>query len=183
MRREPISYDSVRGPRQSGMSLLETMIALTILIIATVGILTISMVATGTTENQGHLAARTSEYAQDKLEQLIALAWGDTASDTTVLPVGTSGTGLSAGGSSDPTSPTTGYVDYLDTSGNLLTFTGGTPPSNWFYIRVWQISIPDSVNYPNIKQIMVTSKVKAQVGAPQGALPQSTLTTLKSSPF
>jgi hypothetical protein len=165
------------------MTLLETMIALVILVITTVGILTMGMIATGTTENQGHLAARTSEYAQDKLEQLISLAWGDAVSDTTVLPVGTGGTGLTVGGSSDPSSPSTSYVDYLDSSGNLLTFTGGTPPSNWFYIRVWQISIPDSVNYPNLKQITVTAKVKNQVGAPQGALPQSTLTTLKSSPF
>jgi type II secretory pathway pseudopilin PulG len=176
-------YEPARGPRRSGMSLLETMIALVILIIATVGILTLGMVATGTTENQGHLAARTSEYAQDKLEQLISLAWTDTTSDTTVLPIGTSGTGLSVGGSSDPSSPTTGYVDYLDNSGNLLTITGGVAPSNWFYIRVWQISIPDSTNYPNLKQITVTAKVKAQVGAPQGALPRSTLTTLKSNPF
>jgi type II secretory pathway pseudopilin PulG len=182
MRRKSL-FVPARGSRQSGMSLLETMIALAILIIATVGILTMGMVATGTTENQGHLAARTSEYAQDKMEQLISLAWGDTTSDTTVLPIGTSGTGLSAGGSSDPSSPTTNYVDYLDSSGNLLTYTGGTPPTNWFYVRVWQISIPDPTNYPNLKQITVTAKVKAQVGAPQGALPQSTLTTLKSNPF
>ena len=31
-----------------------------------------------TTENQGHLAARTTEYAQDKMEQLLVLAYGDT---------------------------------------------------------------------------------------------------------
>jgi type II secretory pathway pseudopilin PulG len=182
MRRKSF-YGSARGPRQAGMSLLETMIALIILIIATVGILTMGMIATGTTENQGHLAARTSEYAQDKLEQLISLSWGDTTSDTTVLPIGTGGTGLSVGGSSNPSSPTTSYVDYLDNSGNLLTYTGGTPPSNWFYVRVWQISIPDAINYPNIKQITVTAKVRAQVGAPQGSLPQTTLTTLKSNPF
>jgi type II secretory pathway pseudopilin PulG len=181
--RSKFLYEPPRGLRQSGMSLLETMVALVILIIATVGILTLGMVALSTTENQGHLAARTSEYSQDKLEQLISLAWSDTASDTTVLPIGTSGTGISVGGSSDPSAPVTGYVDYLDNSGNLLTYTGGTPPSNWFYIRVWQISIPDSVNYPYIKQIAVTAKVKAQVGGLQSALPQSTLTTLKSSPF
>jgi hypothetical protein len=170
-------------PAHSGMSLLETMIAIAILMVATIGIMTMGMIATGTTENQGHLTARTAEYAQDKLEQLISLAWSDSASDTTVMPIGTGGTGLSTGGSSDPTAPATGYVDYLDTSGNLLTYTGGTPPSNWFYIRVWQVSIPDATNNPNVKQITVTAKVKSLVGAPQGALPQSTVTTLKSSPF
>jgi type II secretory pathway pseudopilin PulG len=176
-------FGSVRAPKQSGMTLLETLIAITILIITTTGILTMGIVATGTTENQGHLAARTSEYAQDKLEQLISLAWTDSVSDTTVMPIGTGGTGLSVGGSSDPTAPVTGYVDYLDNSGNLLTYTGGAAPGNWFYIRVWQISIPDAVNYPNLKQITVTAKVKNHVGAPQGALPQSTVTTMKSNPF
>lgn len=174
---------TVRILKQSGMSLIETLIAITILIITTTGILTMGMVATGTTENQGHLAARTSEYAQDKLEQLISLAWSDSVTDTTVNPMTTGGTGLTAGGSSDPMAPVTGYVDYLDNSGNLLVYTGGTPPGNWFYVRVWQISIPDAVNYPNLKQITVTAKVKNHVGAPQGALPQSTVTTMKSSPF
>src|ERR1017187_1772872 len=103
--RSKFLYEPPRGLRQSGMSLLETMVALVILIIATVGILTLGMVALSTTENQGHLAARTSEYSQDKLEQLISLAWSDTASDTTVLPIGTSGTGISVGGSSDPSAP------------------------------------------------------------------------------
>jgi len=59
------------------MSLLETMIATAVLLIATVGIMAMAMIATSTTENQGHLATRTAEYAQDKMEQLISLAYGD----------------------------------------------------------------------------------------------------------
>ena len=88
------------------------------------------------------------------------------------------GTGLAIGGSSDPsspvTSPGTGYVDYLDLSGQPVAST-----ANWYYIRVWQISQPST----NLKQITVTAKVKAQVGAPQGVLPQSTLVSMKTSPF
>jgi len=177
----------IRQPSQTGLSLLETMIALTILLIATIGLLSIGMMATSTTENRGHLAARTTEYAQDKMEQLISLAWGDVTTDSTQIPMCgpsstpacSNGTGLTIGGSSDPTAPSTGYVDYLDNSGNLLTIVGGVAPSNWYYIRVWQISSPAT----NIKQITVTAKVKMQVGAPQGALPQSTLSILKSNPF
>jgi len=45
---------------QEGMSLLEVMIALAILLIASVGIMTMGTVAIATTENQGHLAARTA---------------------------------------------------------------------------------------------------------------------------
>jgi len=161
------------------MSLLETMIALAILIVATVGIMGLGAVALATTENQGHLAARTAEYAQDKMEQLMSLSYGDSTTDTTTFPSGsTGGTGLSIGGSTNPnspvTSPGTGYVDYLDITGQPVTSTG-----NWYYIRVWQISTFSTT----IKQITVTAKVKAQVGAPSGALPQSTLTSLKTFPF
>jgi prepilin-type N-terminal cleavage/methylation domain-containing protein len=178
-------------PSQTGMSLLEVMIALAILLVASVGIMTMGTIAMSTTENQGHLAARTTEYAQDKMEQLNSLSWGDTTTDTTAFPpVSTGGTGLTVGGSSDPNSPVTtpgtGYVDYLDISGQPSTSTG-----NWYYIRVWQISNPatsstcvvNGTSVPCLKQITVTAKVKAQVGAPAGALPQSTLTALKSSPF
>jgi len=76
----------IRQPSQTGLSLLETMIALTILLIATIGLLSIGMMATSTTENRGHLAARTNEYAQDKMEQLISLAWGDVTTDSTQIP-------------------------------------------------------------------------------------------------
>src|SRR4051794_26816613 len=147
---------------QSGMSLLETMVALTILVICSIGIMTMATLAMTTTEDQGHLLARAAEYAQDKMEQLIALSYCDTSTDTTVFPatVGT-GTGLGAVatcptsptfllaapttvyGSSDPSAPVTGYVDYLDRSGNQLALgVGGAAPSAWFYIRVWKVETP-----------------------------------------
>ena len=62
-----------RRPSHSGMSILEVLIALTILIIASVGIMALATTAMTTTEDQGHLMARATEYAQDKMEQLIAL--------------------------------------------------------------------------------------------------------------
>src|ERR1700726_2315836 len=171
-------------PSQTGMSLLEVVIALAILLIVSVGIISMGGTAMLTTENQGHLAARATEYAQDKMEQLYSLSWGDTTTDTTTFPPSASGgSGLTVGGSSDPNSPVTtpgtGYVDYLDISGQPTTSTG-----DWFYIRVWQVSYPattptcvvSGATVPCLKQITVTAKVKRQVGAPAGALPQSTLT-------
>ena len=191
---EKLLYRPLHRRSQSGMSLLETLIALSILLIVSVGILSMAAVALSTTENQGHLAARTSEYAQDKMEQLMSLAYGDgsppftTGTDTTQFPsVSTGGTGLAVGGSTDPnfpvSTPGTGYVDYLDISGQPTTSSG-----NWYYIRVWQISLYPSTctsatTPPCLKQITVTAKTRAQVGAPQGALPKSTLTALKTYPF
>jgi Tfp pilus assembly protein PilV len=192
-------YRPSHRPSQAGMSLLETMVALTILLIASIGILTMGMVATATTENQGHLAARTAEYAQDKMEQLVGLAFCDNTTDTTAYPLASStgGTGLMAEstqcsggatlnatyGSSDPTAPVatpgTGFVDYLDISGQPSSST-----ANWFYIRVWKIeAVSDASGNYNLKRITVTAKTRTQVGAPQGALPQSTLVSLKSYPF
>ena len=180
---------------QSGMSLLETLIALAILLIVAAGVMGIATIATSTTETQGHLASRTTEYAQDKMEQLLALAFCDgppntTATDTTVFPavVDASGTGLagctnlsanpptaSTGGSLDPTNPVTGYVDYLDASGNLVTSAG-----SWEYIRVWQISVPSGSS--GLKQISVLAQAHYAIGK-DGQVPKSTVVALKTFPF
>src|SRR5688572_16953654 len=64
--------------KDTGFSLLETMVALMIVFVAAAGLLPLGIVAFSTSENQGHLSARAAEYAQDKLEQLLALSYGDT---------------------------------------------------------------------------------------------------------
>ena len=179
---------------ESGLTLIETVIALALLLVVAVGVLGLGAVALATTENQGHLMARTAEYAQDKMEQLLALKFCDATSDTTVLPTSSAGgqglagcaaplnnNGTGIGGSSDPTAPVAGFVDYLDDSGNLLpTGTGGAAPNGWKYIRAWQISSANAAN--TVKQITVTVKVSREI-ASAGALPQSTVTALKAYPF
>jgi Tfp pilus assembly protein PilV len=74
--KETMASALTRGS-QAGISLLETLIALTILVIVTVGVMSVALVAVETTENQGHLQSRAAEYAQDKMEQLISLSYGD----------------------------------------------------------------------------------------------------------
>jgi hypothetical protein len=174
----PVRLGDVR-PSERGTSLLEAVVALGLLLVLTLGLLPLGVLAVSTTENEGHLVARATEYAQDKMEQLLALAYGDTTSDTRVFPAAISGgTGLAVGGNSDPDSPTAGYVDYLDADGNLLTVTGTTVPTNWFYKRVWSVSNPRT----NMKQVTVTSIVARSVGR-HGRIPQATVTALKTSPF
>jgi type II secretory pathway pseudopilin PulG len=178
MKRNVSTLKTRRSP-QSGMSILEVLIALSLLLITSVGIMALATMAMTTTEDQGHLMARATEYAQDKMEQLISLAYGDSVTDTTQFPaVGSGGSGLTVGGSSDPSSPVTtpgtGYVDYLDISGNPVASTG-----SWYYIRVWKIESAST----NLKKITVTAKVRSGVGHPGGALPQATVVSLKASPF
>ncbi len=55
---------------QAGLTVMETVIALAMLVIVATGVMGLAAVAVSTTETQGHLAARTAEYAQDKMEQL-----------------------------------------------------------------------------------------------------------------
>ncbi len=163
---------------ERGSSLIETLGATVVLLIVMAGLLDMDAMATRITENYGHLAARTAEYAQDKMEQLMALSWGDSTSDTTVFPATSAGgTGLAVGGSSDVNAPVAGYVDYLNQDGQLLSAAGGAAPANWFYKRVWQIS-PAATN---LKQITVSVTVARGYEHAQPAV--STMALLKSFPF
>lgn len=178
----------LRRNRQSGLTLVETMVALAMLLIVTTGVMGLAAVAVSTTETQGHLGARTAEYAQDKMEQLLALKFCDGLTDTTQFPAITSppGTGLAgcsdmtngipqSGGGLSVTAPTAGYVDYLDASGNLV---GAT--ANWEYIRVWQVAVPAGSTH--LKQITVLAQASRAVGT-NGRLPQSSVAALKTFPF
>lgn len=164
---------------ERGFSLLETLFALGILAVVAVGVVPLGYIAVTTTENQGHLTARTTEYAQDKLEQLLALPWGDSVSDTRMFPAATEdGSGLAIGGSSEPAAPVDLYTDYLDIRGNLLP-PADEPPADWYYMRVWQVSSPRA----NLKQVTVTAIVRAAAAGGVGGVPQSTVAALKSFPF
>lgn len=178
---------------ETGLTLVETMVALAMLLIVSTGVMGLAGVAVSTTETQGHLSARTAEYAQDKMEQLLALKFcdggtdGKSGSDTTVFPaVAGNGTGLAgcsdmtngvpqSGGGLSTTAPTAGYVDYLDASGNLV-----GAGANWEYVRVWQISVP--AGSTGLKQISVVAQANKKVGS-NGILPQSTVVALKTFPF
>lgn len=168
--------DKRRRNSQAGISLIETMIALGLLLVAAAGIMTMATVAMSTTETQGHLAARTAEYAQDKMEQLLALQYQDALDDTTVFPstITGAGTGLTPGGGLNPSAPVAGYSDYVDKSGNPV-----PAAANWQYVRVWQIT----ANPANtLKTITVVTEVRYTVGQ-AGVLPRSTVSCLKSFPF
>jgi hypothetical protein len=158
-----------------GTTLIETMMAMALLLTVMGGIITLSALSAKTTENNGHLAARTTEDAQDKMEQLQALTYDNAITDTTVFPaVNAGGTGLAIGGSINPAAPVVGYVDWLAADGTLL---GGgvAAPANWFYERVWQVTNP----FPNVKQISVT--VRTRWAFSQGTPPSSTVVSLKAN--
>lgn len=172
-----------------GTTLIETSIASAIMLVTLAGLLSLGAVATMHTENQGHLAPRTIEYAQDKMEQLLALAYSDSTSSTVSFPsVFVGGSGLAPGGSSNTAAPSNLYVDWLAQDGSLLG--GGTaPPATWFYERVWQITCIAAACTPDpatgldrgIKRIDITVRVRTGVANFMPA--RSTVTALKAAQF
>ena len=162
---------------EDGTTLIETSIACGILFVTLAGLMSMGTIATMHTENQGHLAPRTTEYAQDKMEQLLSLAYGDSTTDTIVFPaVNAGGSGLAVGGSTNTAAPVNLYVDWLANDGSLLG--GGTAaPATWFYERVWQVTAPSAT----LKQVTVAVTVRSAIGG--FMLPKSTVVALKASTF
>jgi hypothetical protein len=190
-----MSTPDVSRRGELGFSLVETMVALSVLLVVTAGVLPLTVWTLKMTENHGNLMARTTEYAQDKLEQLMALAYGDVVSDTRVFPAVTNGgSGLSPGGSVNPAAPLDGYVDYLTVDGALLPSAGGAPPDGWYYQRLWlieEIGAADPVSCPAnvsaaqrcLKRITVTATVRYAAQGGGGVMPRATVTALKTFPF
>ena len=91
---------------ESGVSLIETMVAALILLIVVAGVLPVFILGFQTTEQQGDIATRTTEYAQDKMELLMNLGFTDAATNTTSAsyPVPTIG-GPGLGGTMAPSPP------------------------------------------------------------------------------
>ncbi len=160
------------------VTLIESMIAVMILMVGIVSVMSMFSVAVGQNRNQGDLATRTTEYAQDKLEQLLALNFADGSTDTTVSPpASTGGTGLGGSmapsltvGSVDPTAPVSQYVDYLDPNGKVLPGSTGS-----LFTRQWSIAT-DSTG--SLKTITVFAIAYSPKGL--GLAPSTTLVCLKS---
>jgi hypothetical protein len=150
---------------ESGVTLIETMIAAVILLVGVIAIMRLMAVSIVLNQSQGDVLTWVSEYCEDKMEQLMALSYSDVSSNTTVFPpTTTGGVGLTVGGSSSLASPVAGYSDYLDISGNLLSSSTGA-----YYQRAWSISQNVA---GNLKTITVT------VGITDSTLVAAPTTTL-----
>ena len=165
--------------QERGSTMLETVVALVILTIGVMGVMGLLTVAVTQNWNQGDRSTRTTEYAQDKMEQLLALNFTDGSSNTTVYPTastGGSGLGGTMSGSSSvggvvSGSPVSQYVDYIDSSGTLQ-----TSSTNALYIRQWSIGTNASANLKTIT-VVVRAVISSTGG---GVAPSTTLVSMKS---
>ena len=159
-----LSAEAVRRScGECGFSLLEVLVASTIMAVALTTLAQMFVMSTN-----ANLGAKSTTYAavlaQQKMEQLRGLAWGfdtiglpvtDISTDVTVVPEQPAGgTGLAPGGSLGQN--VRGYCDFVDKNGNSLG-TGTTPSAGTVYIRRWTIEpLPTNPNNTIVLQVLVT---------------------------
>lgn len=154
---------------ESGMTMVEAMIAIVILLVgllAMAQVLAFSVIASKTF---GRDSGRTTAVAQAKMDELIALQFSDTTSNVALSPAtATGGTGLAAGGSVYPADPVDGYVDYLDLGGGRI---GSEDPA---FTRQWQVTNTSAT----LKTITVS--VRCNKSFDYGTAPSTVLITQKA---
>ncbi len=90
-RKQKLRRKFVVPARERGSSLVEMMIAATVLLVGIVPLAGVFTVALSQNSGYVDVANRTAFNAQDKMEQLMALSYFDNSSDTTVYPTATAG--------------------------------------------------------------------------------------------
>ena len=154
---------------ESGMTLVESMIALFILLVGLLALAQMLAFSVVTSKTYGRDATKATASAHDKMEELAGLQFTDTTTNLTVAPpYPTNGVGLTAGGSVPPAAPTDGYVDYLNMAGVRTTASAAA------YTRQWEI-INDSATLKRIV-VAVTSNKSFQYGV----APSTTVVTYKT---
>ena len=166
MRSQSIRSAKSESTSDGGFTLVEVVIAMMLLSMVALGVAQLFGIAI-----QRNMAARyqtsTTVLAGQKLEQLRALTLGfddasglpvtDLSTNLTTEPPTSGGGGLNPSPSNSLSTNTPGYVDYLDSRGNLLG-TGAAPPPTALYIRRWNISpLPTNPNNTLILQVLVTT--------------------------
>ena len=183
----PVRQPASRAAGEAGFSLVEVLVAAAVLMTGLIAVA--QMFVTSTHQNmEARRVTTTAVLAQQKIEQLRALAWGfdefglpvsDFASNIAVTPPTSSGgVGLQASPDYSLFTSVSGYVDYLDAYGNWVG-TGATPPANAIYVRRWSIDpLPTNPNNTLVFQVLV-GRI-SQDGQPHGLARQVTLKTRKS---
>jgi type II secretory pathway pseudopilin PulG len=177
---------------EAGFSIIEVMVATSLLASALVALAQLFAIATATNQ-----AARNSTLtmvlAEQKIEQLRALQYTfdnaglpiqDTETDLAVYPpAATGGKGLAPHTDNTLQANTDGYVDYLDHWGRTLG--GGTViPGNTAFIRRWSVEpLPTNPNNVVILQVLVTrvrDRGTGDTGSVSRGAQEARLLTIKS---
>jgi len=166
---------------KGGFSLIETMIAMFILVFALISLAQRMPLAIVVNKNQGGVATKATGFAHDKVEELTGLAFTDGTTNVTVNPNANgiypaTGRGLLVGGNLPPAAPAdANYFDYLDQFGART-----TTAANIAFTRQWQITDLPVGGPTSYKQITVGVTSNKSFRSGNGALPVTVSTTLKT---
>ena len=176
-----------RSKSARGVSLVETMVAVFIAMIAFTSMGAVIFTATVQNKNQGYETTRMVALAREKMEEMLELDFADTISLNGSVTDTTWQKGLTAGGPADVTeenitcpasSPDVGYVQFLDPNGIPLSAASCTAITSWAYTRQWTVTdSPGGV--ANLKQVTVAVFARAAVNS-AGQRPWVILTSYKS---
>jgi Tfp pilus assembly protein PilV len=196
---------AMRSPaNDSGVTLIETLIAVLIAVVGLFSVGGLIFQAMVTNKNHGTEVTRATIYAQDKMEKLLSLNFSNCTQAASAQPsscnttnVSASGwtDGLLAGGAIGPSVQATcpssgasvGYIDFLDSNGIQLpgstaaTGCSSITPSSISYVRMWEVTDVASTGGPTLKQISVAVYSQSAVNANSGK-PVVVLTSLLSNP-
>lgn len=164
-------------PKDRGVSLIETSVAVLIALIVMASVGTTIFVSMSANKNQATETTRITALAQEKMEELLRLNYTDSTTNTTLITDASWNVGLTPNSLTDLVlisgcpatgSPDVGYVDYLST--NAIPFQGScaSVTSNVIgYERRWQITTVAGTT--GLKQITVV--VYSLNGVAAGAQP------------
>jgi prepilin-type N-terminal cleavage/methylation domain-containing protein len=173
---------------EAGFSLVEVLIAISLLTAVAMSVGQLFAVATMSNLNAKG-ATSSAILAVQKMEQLRGLTWGfnpdselglplsDTTTNLSVDPPANGGSGLNPSPSGSLDNNVAGYVDFLDAAGKSLG-TGGAPPNGTQYVRRWSIEpLPTNPNNTLILQVRVTTlrrESRRTISTPGTRLPDDT---------
>jgi prepilin-type N-terminal cleavage/methylation domain-containing protein len=179
-----------RGRPAPGFTLVEVLVALTLLSGVLLVVAQLSVVAGRAGEASKETGMATTLAAQ-KIEQLRALAWGMAGDGAAVddfesavaewpdRPSGGHGLGFSPPGTLDDNTP--GYVDYLDAAGEWVG-AGASPPGAAVFARRWSIE-PAGPSAPStlVLRVAVWRRAPAWAIARAGAVAWRPVVQLNSA--
>jgi type II secretory pathway pseudopilin PulG len=167
----------VRRDHEHGFSLVETMMAVSLLAFGVSALAQVAMVAVRASMASERLSVA-QQAARERLEQLRGLTWtsdgtlpiSDWTTDLTRTPsVASGGAGLGVSPGSALTSNTAGYCDFLDPSGRWLA-AGTRAPAGAAWIRRWSIT-PLNEDDVLVMEVVVVPADRANEGGSLRGVP------------
>jgi prepilin-type N-terminal cleavage/methylation domain-containing protein len=169
---------------ERGFTMLEMLIATAIFFIGITGLMALATVAIAKTSGHGDQGTKTVEFAEDKMEQILALSYSsvqgiDTTTDLTQSSINSLTQSTSVGLTANPscvfTTPSTCYVDYVSFAG-----VASNSPANAAYMREWRI-VDDSLGYSKSITVYVVALSGADYSAARALLsPSATLVAVRT---